>query len=185
MITLPPIEFACLRIFSVVLGVYAGALVTVLLVLLGAPSPLVGGLVALSVTLSGLLIPSFSSFLYRAWNRTAREFARCARAIVMRVYFYVVLFALGQTGSVITLKAKGNRKSMWLLRGMIETDFDSNRRTIITSDPLRRNWIMPFISWAVKTGNVWRCSLIPFIVLLANFECSHEETVPTDIYTLY
>jgi hypothetical protein len=27
--------------------------------------------------------------------------------------------------------------------------------------------------------------LIPFIVLLASFDGSREETVPTDIYTLY
>lgn len=186
MITLPPIEFACLKIFSMVIGVCAGACVTGFLALLGMPGPIiVGGMVALCIAVSGFLVPSFSRFLYRAWNRIAIEFAKCMGKIVMGICYYVILLAVGSTGSTISLKDQGDRKSMWLHRGMIAPDIDSKQHAMTTDDPLQPNWIPSFVSWAVKSGNFWRCSLIPFIILLASFDSSREETVPTDIYTLY
>jgi hypothetical protein len=161
--------------------------VTVLWALMGMPGPiLAGGGIALTITLLGTMVPSFSRFLYKAWNKIAIEFAQYASKIVTVICFYVIFLTMGTAGSAISLNFKSDRRSMWLPRSMSAgKDPESKGQGMTAYDPLHPNWILSFISWAVKTGNFWRCFLIPFIVLLASFDGSREETVPTDIYTLY
>jgi hypothetical protein len=185
-ITLPPLERACLRSFSTVIGIFSGACVAMLSTLLGLSNPIIlGALVAICLALPGLLMPGVARFLYRAWNKMALEFARCARTMVMGICFYVILVAVGRTGSSINLKAMGSEKSMWLTRGTTPVNSYSEQHTMVISDSRKRNWILSFMSWAGRTGNFWRVSLIPFLILLVSLDCSTEETVPTDIYTLY
>jgi hypothetical protein len=184
MVKLPPVDRACLKPFMALMGIYLGASAAIGLGLLGVLHPLRwGGSIALCFGIFGLLLPSLSRFLYRAWNRIAIEFARIASTIVMGVYFYIIFVAVGRTGSGLCLEINQADDSMWLPR--ISSHLCSEQNTKPTRNSENESWIVSFISLAAATGQYWRYCLVPFLILLRTLDCVREETVPTDIYTLY
>jgi hypothetical protein len=186
MITLPPVEHACLKGFMVIIGILIGVSLGISLSLLGVGRPFGwGALVALLLILSGYLAPRFARLVYRVWNRAALEFARYASVLLIGICFYVVMVAVGKTGSTLKLARLGSTESMWVPRNTLAANSYRHQHALDFGESTHRSWISSFSSWAFRSGNFWSCFLLPFLIVLPTFDVPRNEAVPTDIYTLY
>ena len=46
-------------------------------------------------------------------------------------------------------------------------------------------WIRGYISWAIRSGNAWSISLLPFLWLLRLLSDREEKALEANIYTLF
>ena len=139
----------------------------------------------LVLALPALLRPQIVSALYIAWNKLAREFARCARLWLMGICFYIIFFVVGRSGSSLRLTSPGSGMSLWVPRATLEPTAYVSQYDATTGGSIQQGWISIFLSWAVRSGNLWACCLLPFFILLRAFETEEESSFPTNIYTLY
>jgi hypothetical protein len=185
MITLPPIERTGLRAFVIVIGVGFGACVALVLALTRMANPgLWGASAGIFLIVGGLWSPPFSRFLYRAWNKLAREFSRRASTILIRICYYTIFVAVGRTGSGICLTPVAGGTSMWFRRNSTLPSAAGDPRT--TTPPTgEKSWALSYVTWALQSRNIWYCFVLPFVLLVRALNDSTEQIVPTDIYTLY
>ena len=185
MITLPPPTRSSLRIFWLLICLCAGFLISVLSApLLSHGSLSLGTFLALGLALPGLLWPFSISVPYRLWNKLAREFARWARASIMAIC-YVIFIAVSATGTSLNLDRPPSTQSRWIRRGTVAPAAYISQDSGTWKGSSEKGWIFAFLSWAVRSGALWACCLLPFLVLLSAFDTEQEYSVPTNIYTLF
>jgi Saxitoxin biosynthesis operon protein SxtJ len=186
MITLPPAQRRYLISFWIVISLSGGLLVGFLLWVVESPRSSSWGVVLAYVSiLGGLLRPEALALPYRAWNRLARDFARCARILLLGICFFVIFVAVGRTGSSLKLTRSAPAESLWTPRKtLVPAAFRSQYAGTITESP-KKGWILSLISWTIRSGNVWACCLIPFLVLLSALNTDQESDFSADIYTLF
>jgi hypothetical protein len=189
MITLPPYppRRAWLTSFGLVMSLVGGLLIGALLSLRISPGWfIVGIVVALLLSLPGLLWPQTVSIPYRAWNKLAYAFAHLARLWLTGVCFYIVFVAVGRLGSSLKLDRSSADGSLWVSRETSVPVTYGSPHGIIRAKSSRRGWVSAFVSWALQSGNGWACCLLPFLLLLSVLEGEQEESVlPTHTYTLF
>jgi hypothetical protein len=186
MIILPPARRAYLMSFWLVISLTGGLLIGALSSLLVAPRPFTFGVVlALVLSLPGLLRPQVVSLPYRVWNRLARGFAHCARLFLMSVCFYVIFVAVGRTGSALRLTRPSSTQSLWEPRGTLAPAAYISQGAVSMKESSGKSWMPTFFSWAVHSGNFWACCLFPFLLLLSILEPDEDRDFPAGIYTLF
>src|SRR5215470_15681379 len=114
MITLPPLHPVCLRSFSILIGALGASLIGAILFFSGVHSSWsLTAALGFAFSLPGLLWPKVMCWPYRAWNQLALEFARWSGLILMAISFYIVLVAVGRTGSYLKLRQPKWDESLW------------------------------------------------------------------------
>jgi len=115
----------------------------------------------------------------------AGYFARRARALIMGICYFVIFVAVGLAGSRILIAPPVAIKSIWVPRRTLAPGEYASQYDSETKEVPAENWISAFLSWAKRSGNLWACCLLPFLVLLSYFETDEESSVSGNIYTLY
>lgn len=191
MILLPmPARPAFLRSFWLVIYVSSGLLIGVLCSLLG-PSWFSCGLpmllAAFTLAIPGLVWPQLGLWPYRAWNRLVRTLAFYVRHLLMGFAYLLVVVPVGLTKSSLLVSRLHSGQSMWVARKTLPCTAYRRQDTIVMDDEPSKDkgWISPFLSWAFRSGNIWACCLLPFLILLAVLQTDEEKAVSIDIYTLF
>jgi hypothetical protein len=138
-------------------------------------------------TAVGLLVfvqEEFVHRLYRAWNsRLVRPLARLISTGVMGICLFIIFVATGRAGS--RLRLGGHADTTWELRTSLpdnayELPFASQGRFSI-----KTGWIRGYLRWAIRSGNVWSISLIPFLCFLRMLSTEEQTALEGNIYTLF
>ena len=161
-------------------------LISLLLWLLSFPQWFwVGVILILGLALFGILQPASVSRPYRFWNRMAGYFARRASLLLMAICYFVIFVAVGLAGARILIAAPVPIQSMWVPRRTEAPAEYASQYDCETKEVPAENWISVLLSWARRSGNLWACCLLPFLLLLSYLETGKESSVSGSIYTLY
>jgi hypothetical protein len=183
---LPACSSATLRSFGVIICVGVFVIVAFVSYLTGSILWLVVGFLStLALAAIGISRPQNLLFPYRAWNRLARGCAKVARLWVLTICFYVLLVAVGRTGSALRLQRPVASASLWIKRKTLSPEAYHSQHATPRSGSPARGWIAAYLSWTVQTRNYWASCLLPFFILLSALEPEHESNVSTDLYTLF
>jgi len=145
-----------------------------------------GGVLTLVLAFPGLLRPQIVSIPYLAWNKLAREFARCSRILVMGICYYVIFAAVGRAGSKLMLSRPLSSRSLWIPLEALSPAAYVNQYSVIKDNSPGEGWISTYLLWAVRSGNLWACCLLPFLLLLSALESDQNTSeFPTSTYTLF
>ena len=172
--------------FWLVLSISFALIISIVLWLISFPLwPGVGLILLLGPTLLGILRPASVPLPYRFWNRIARYFARRASLLIMGICYFVIFVAVGLAGARIVMACPIPIKSIWVPRRKLASAEYASQFDSETKELPAENWISAFLSWAKRSGNLWACCLLPFLVLLSYLETGEEGSVSGSIYTLY
>lgn len=187
MIILPsPPRRASLISFWLAISVICGLLFGVFSSLLISPRLLgTGAILTFVLALPGLLWPSAISIPYKVWNKLAHYFSQVAVLLLNGICFYIVLVAVGRTGSSLLLTRPPSGKSLWVPRKTLSSDAYPSQYWLRAPETHDKPWFVTFCLWAKNSGNLWAVSLLPFLILLSAFEIHAGRRLPTNIYTLY
>jgi hypothetical protein len=188
MITLPSRpRRAWLMGFWLAISVCSGLLIGLLLALLIAPQWFgLGGILMLVLACTGLLRRQAIRRAYAVWNRLAHYFSRTVQLLLMGICFYIIFVAVGRTGSTLRLAHPPPTTSLWAPRGTLASSAYVSQYGARDGASLQKGWIATFLSWAVRSGNLWALSLLPFFILLSALQIDQEKnTFPASIYTLF
>ena len=187
MITLPPARQASLRSFLCVITLLGGLCVTGVLGLVAPRWLVASALLTLVATIVGLVRPHVWTMwlLYRAWNELATRWAACARVTLMTICYYIVFVAVGRMGSSLSLERVQEAPSTWVPRITLPPATYGSQSRVPNGALAQKGWIPNFFSWAARSGNLWACGLLPFLVLLSALATEQERRVPDNIYTLF
>ncbi len=185
MLTLPePPRAAHLRSFWLALSMIVGMSTAICLYVLAVPH----SLAISSVTV--LLFLGANAFgtdwirpFYTFWNRGARLVARVTGRLLMGICFFIAFGAVGLAGARYSRKLPTSPLSGWTRRGPQtgkENSAPSARRGINEAA-----WLRAYVRWARRSGNLWAIVLIPFLSLLSLLAKDEDDTLPTNIYTLF
>ena len=185
-LTLPPEDRrTVLRSFWLVFSLISGIGLWLVGRLLHVPFSLTIGLIGGACC--GLLVFADQEFvrrLYRAWNRRlVRPFADLASRAVMGICFFIIFLTTGSAGSRIRLR--GHRLTTWQRRSSVPGDVYELPFASPGELSARVGWIRSYLHWAVRSGNAWSISLIPFLWFLRLLSGDKEKTVEANIYTLF
>ena len=144
-----------------------------------------GGMLALVLALPGLLRPQVASMPYQAWNKLARAFSRAARLLLMGICFYVLVVAVRRSGASLRLARPTSAKSLWVPRGTLSPTAYAHQYSVTGQEPPRQGWLRTYLSWAMRSGNLWAVGLLPFLLMLMILEPERENSFPANIYTLF
>jgi hypothetical protein len=188
MITLPSRpRRAWLVSFWLAISVCSGLLIGLLSALLIAPRWVgLGGILMLVLACTGLLRRRVIRRAYAVWNRLALSFGRAAQLVLMGICFYIIFVAVGRTGSALRLAHPSPTASLWVPRGTLAPSAYVSQYGARDGASLQQGWIATFLSWAVRSGNWWALSLLPFFILLSALQIDEKKgTFPANIYTLF
>lgn len=137
---------------------------------------LVGG-----IGVAGLVKPQVISRPYRVWNNIANKYAEFIRAYILRICFFTVFLGLSRTKSDIRVARAENSASYW------EPSYASGMETCVhtTEKHTGSRWVSQYTSWSYRSGNLWACSLLPFIFLLMMLEAEEADSLSDKLYTLF
>jgi hypothetical protein len=176
---------AWLLSFWLVISVMSGLVFGILAGLCIAPLwSVVGVLATCILAVPGLVWPQVVMLPYRLWNRLARDFVRCARMILTAICFCIII-VVGRLGSSMLVSRPSAGQSLWIPRGTLLPMAYASQHASATVQPPRQSWIAQFLTWTVRSGNLWACCLLPFLLLLTVLEPEYEPHMLTDIYTLF
>jgi hypothetical protein len=104
----------------------------------------------------------------------------------MRICYYIILVAVGQSGSPLNLAYPPSPEPLWLPRGTLAPSAYRSQYGVATRTSSEQGWVAAFLSWAAQSGNFWAFSLLPFFILLAALQTGREKgNFPANIYTLF
>jgi len=141
-------------------------------------------IVALVLALPGFFWPQAVSIPYKVWNRLAHYFAWAAGLVLSGICFYIVIVAVGRTGSSLALGRPTPGKSLWSRRLTVQPAAYTSLDFFARERSPQRSWISAFFSWAARAGNLWAVCLFPFLLLLSALETGKARLSP-NVYTLY
>ena len=148
----------------------------------GARVPWAWGIVALALPLPALIWPPWLEFGVRAWNKVVRSGAALLRPFVLRVGYYLLVAAVGRTGSSMDLGSRSAGASRWISRSRHDLAFgDCDRQAAADGSPAGE-----FFAPVRSLGKGWQLCLIPVLLLLVMLRDEGQESaVPSSTYTLY
>ena len=109
--------------------------------------------------------------------------ARVTGRLLMGICFFIAFGAVGLAGARYSRKLPTSPLSGWTRRGPQtgkENSAPSARRGINEAA-----WLRAYVRWARRSGNLWAIVLIPFLSLLSLLAKDEDDTLPTNIYTLF
>lgn len=121
--------------------------------------------------------------LYGAWNRRIINLlARLTRNAVMGICLFIIFVATGRVGSRLRF---GGHAATWELRDSLPAD--AYELPFVSQGRLsaKVGWIRGYLRWAIRSGNVWSISLIPFLCFLRMLSTEEQKAVEGNIYTLF
>jgi hypothetical protein len=176
---------ATLRGFWIVISLIFGAGLWLAGWLFEVPFSLTLGLIA--GTACGLLVfvkPEFVRRLYKAWNRRIiRPYANAASRTVMNICFFIIFVAVGKTGS--RFRPGGRGVTSWERRSSLPAEAYGLPYVARGEGSAETGWIRGYISWAIRSGNAWSISLLPFLWFLRLLSNRAEKALEANIYTLF
>lgn len=131
----------------------------------------------------GFVREEFVRRLYGAWNhRVIDLLARLTSNAVMAICLFIIFLATGRVGSRLRF---GGRATTWEHRSSLPSDayefpFASQGRF-----SMKTGWIRDYLRWAIRSGNVWSISLIPFLCFLRMLSTEEQRSLEGNIYTLF
>lgn len=172
--------------FWLVISLFGGLLIGIFSRLLLYPWWFgLGAILILLLALPGLLRLKAIIILYRAWNKLARYVSRLASTLLMGISFYIIFVAVRRTGIRLMVDSPSLLKSLWFPRKTLAPNAYNAQYDFITNGSSKNGWISTFFSWTLRSGNLWACCLLPFLILLSFFETDQKDSVSANIYTLY
>lgn len=149
------------------------------------PFPWVLGIAAgIACGSAAFVAEEFVRRLYRAWNRRlVRPLGDLASHGVMTVLFFVVFVVASRLGSRVRLD--GPAGTTWEPRGSLPNNAYELLFAGQGSLPEKAGWMRGYIHWALRTGNTWSISLLPFLWLLRLLSDSEQKATEANIYTLF
>jgi hypothetical protein len=107
------------------------------------------------------------------WNGAVRRLALGLRRYVLFISYFIVVAAVGRSGSALELRGDGVERSRWIPRPT-EPRFDD------------RAWAGALQTFARTPGNAWAFCLLPVVFVLRLLAAEHDDAVPPgSTYTLY
>ena len=172
--------------FWLATSLFSGLLMGTILWFFFSPQRFIfGAIFAFVLFLPGMVYPQTLSLPYSIWNKIARYFASVASIALMGICFYIIFLAVGRTGSRLMVDRPSSIKSLWYPRRTLTPATYISQHHAAEKDFPGKSWISSYLSWAVKSDNLWACSLLPFLILLSFLETGQETTVSSSVYTLY
>src|SRR5690606_30865855 len=102
------------------------------------------------------------------------------------ICFYIVVVAVGQTGSSLALARSRTGTSCWVEHLPHATSTPDHVAAHNIETLPSRSWLKDFCIWATQRGHGWALCLLPFLLLLTLLGSEEEEQVfPGSIYTLF
>ena len=126
----------------------------------------------------------FARRLYYAWNRRlVRPLANAAAYLVLGICFFIIFVVTGMLGSRLWMGRPA--LTTWELRNSLP--FDAYKLPFARQGEFAAHtgWIRRYVQWAVRSGNAWATSLIPFLWLLRLLSGEDRERTQANIYTLF
>lgn len=186
MILLPPVRPAYLKSFALGFSCFTALLVFVFSWWLEFEGSIrVAALVAIGGSTLGLAQPMAMNRVYRHWNSSARFFARGARWLLMAICFYIILAAVGRTGSTLKLSRTAVDGSLWTPKKPLSPGAFRHEFAAISENSGGESWLGNFHLWAKESKQIWAVALIPFLAMLAAVEVYNDRRFPTGVYTLF
>lgn len=121
---------------------------------------------------------------YGAWNRRlVRPFAELASRAVLAICFFIVFVGTGRLGA--RLQRGAETATTWEHR--VSSDGKTFDRSFagMAQPGASAGWIRSYVQWAIRSGNVWSITLIPFLLLLRLFRNEEQKGAEGNIYTLF
>lgn len=144
----------------------------------------VGACLTVAVALTAHLWPWAWTLPYRAWNRLGRHYGDVARLYLLGLC-YVIVSAVGLAGPSKDFTRDPRFGSGWIFRKSGSEPASNGRVQGDDTMALKRGWLRTYVLWAIQSGQIWRCALLPFLVLLSMLESDERSQVPTQTYTLF
>jgi hypothetical protein len=174
-----------LRSFWIILSLIFGAAVWLVGWWFEVPFALTLALIA--ATACGLLVfvkQEFVRRLYQAWNRRIiRPYSNFASRTVMRLCFLIIFVAVGKT--VSRFRPRGHTVTSWERRISLPAEAYELPYVARGEACADRGWIRGYLSWAIRSGNAWSISLLPFLWFLRLLSEREERALEANIYTLF
>jgi hypothetical protein len=173
-----------LRSFWLVLSVLLGATFWTVGWLLAVPFAwgigLIVGLAGASIV---FLKEELVRRLYNAWNRRLiRPIATLVSSVVTGICFFIIFAAVGRAGS--RLQIDGRTTTNWESRKTLPGDAYGFLFAVRNGTAAESGWMNNYLRWAVRSGNMWSISLLPFLSVLRLLN-SEQKSAATNIYTLF
>jgi len=148
----------------------------------GARTSWAWGVVGLALPLPALIWPVWLEIGGRAWNKCVRSGAVLIRAYVLRVGYYLMVAAVGSTGSSMDLGSRNAGSSRWISRSRHDLAFGDCDRQAAADGRSGGGFLAPVRS----LGKAWQLCLFPVLLLLSMLRDEGQESaVPSSTYTLY
>jgi hypothetical protein len=148
----------------------------------GARAPWVWGVVGLALPLPALIWSRWLEIGVRAWNKAVRSGAALLRAYVLRVGYYLLVAAVGRTGSSMDIGSRNAGGSRWISRSRHDLEFGDCDRQAAADGGSGGGFLAPVRS----LGKAWQLCLLPVLLLLSMLRDEGQESaMPSSTYTLY
>lgn len=141
------------------------------------PSP--GELVVAAAVFAGLMWTRAGDAGYRIWHRLCRGLVSFGGRYLLLVWYLFVVCPVGSLPGA----ARRRRPPAWQPKASLAPD--TYPSLYDAANPFAPGAWWRVIRWAASTGNLWACSLVPLLMLLAFDDLERGDEVPRDIYTLF
>jgi hypothetical protein len=150
------------------------------------PGSIAGITLLLALLSLGRLRPQSMEITYRAWNKAARLFARCARGLIVGLCFAVVTVAPGRARASLKLSRPHPTTSLWTPKQTLSANgYFQLYNGPSTRGAGDRRWIRHYLTWALHTRHGWAVCLLPFLIMLRAFGTNEPEKLQQNMYTLF
>jgi hypothetical protein len=174
-----------LRAFSLVGGVFFGAILSITALLARMPVPAVwGALAACAAAYVGWSRPYAFMPAYGMWNRAAANARRLARAGLAAICF-LVFTVVSASGERVRWRPSEATESGWFPRRTPRVVDLASPADIPLPTAGQHGWLVTLTSWARETGSLWIWPIVPLLALLRAIEPDQELDVGHTSYTLY
>jgi hypothetical protein len=143
----------------------------------------VGVGLSVALVLSARLWPGAWTVPYRAWNKMGRHYGEFARLYFLWLC-YLTISAVGMPGPSENFTRNASAGSGWIARQPVPGPKSRDVQEEMNGQ-VNRGWIRAYAVWAIRSGQLWRFALLPFLILLWTLDTDDESHVPSKTYTLF
>jgi hypothetical protein len=143
-------------------------------------------LLTLTLGAAGFCWPQLIVKLYSLWNSLILFMRQGLRWAVLGICYYVVILAVGRTGSCLQLVRPAPTVSLWRPRGTLAPHAYAHQYVPPSPSPEHHGWIRTYITWAKRSHNLWAVCLLPLLLVLTVVVPDQStKRFPANIYTLF
>ena len=188
MLLLPfPPRRTWLRSFWGVFVLYCGILCGFMLSSFGVSFPY-GWAAVLTMVLGmlGFCWPQLVVKPYRLWNSLMSYMRQGIRWAILGICYYVIIVAVGRTGSSLQLARPTATDSLWRPRSTLASYAYAHPYVPPMPCSAYQGWLRTYLTWAKGPQNMWTICLLPLLLLLAVVGLNRAtKQIPANIYTLF